>query len=67
MLHGTIKEVILEEAELDWRLAEEQVFARQTQVMEEPLATKLGVLLSPDRLWWECSSYYGWCLAKGSS
>ena len=38
-VHGAIRRVILKEAGLDWRLAEEQVFARQTQVMEEPLAT----------------------------
>lgn len=43
---GAIREVILEEAELEWRLVEEQVFARQIQVMKEPLASLLSLVFS---------------------
>lgn len=53
-LHGAIREVILEEAGLEWRLVEEQVFARQVQVMKEPLASLLSLAFSSHvRVGWE--------------
>lgn len=45
---GAVREVLLEEAEREWQLAEE-IFARQIQAMKGPRGTLVWVLQSSDR------------------